>query len=207
MQAKVQKKHTGNGGLFIIASVIYAGLLILFLYQTWSFVNWLFPDDQSLMKMLTVLCFDVMALVWAIIDLFYMAASKASKTLVRWAWAISFIQSLLASIFYLVISSMFRFQITITPVYVNTGYGIVIFALTLQILFLTFWLYIEWNTRHPHQDAYLVDTEPLIEESASFAQTGDLVNPVENMSHSDIVEKNLNARIAELEKQLAAKNK
>lgn len=50
---------------------------------------------------------------------------------------------------------MFRFQIPITQQLVNIGYGITIGALTLNILFLTFWLYLEWSIRHPHEDEYL----------------------------------------------------
>ncbi len=156
-----KRKHTGNMGIYLIGGGIYVGLLILFGFQTWQFVDWLFPNDQMLMKLLTVLCFDVMALFWACADLFYRFASKSARTLVRWAWAISFILSLLASIFYLVIESMFRFQVTITQTTVNIGYGVTIFALTLNILFLTFWLYLEWSARHPQQDEY---AEPTPEE-------------------------------------------
>lgn len=151
-----QKKaaHTGNPGLFIVGSVIYLGLLILFGYQTWQFVDWLFPSDQILMKLLTVLCFDVMALFWACTDLFYRFKSRGAHTLVLWAWAVSFLLSLLASIFYLVIESMFRFQIALNEQTVDIGYGITIGALTLNILFLTFWLYLEWSERHPHRNEY-----------------------------------------------------
>lgn len=156
-QTTRKKKHTGNPGLFIVGGTIYLGLLILFGYQTWQFVDWLFPSDQMLMKLLTVLCFDVMALFWACVDLFYRFASRSAHTLVRWAWAISFILSLLASVFYLVIESMFRFQIPLNQQTVDIGYGITIGALTLNILFLTFWLYLEWSIRHPHEDEYLDD--------------------------------------------------
>lgn len=161
-----KRKHTGNMGIYLIGGGIYVGLLILFGFQTWQFVDWLFPNDQMLMKLLTVLCFDVMALFWACADLFYRFASRGARTLVRWAWAISFILSLLASIFYLVIESMFRFQITITETTVNIGYGVTIFALTLNILFLTFWLYLEWSARHPQEDEYVDAPQPLIRANA-----------------------------------------
>jgi len=157
MQKK--KAHTG-GALFYLGAAIYVGLLILFAFQTWFFVDWLFPGDQWIFKLLTVICFDVMAVFWAATDLFYHFAAKGARTLVRWAWAITFILSLLASIFYLVIESMFRFQVPITPTTVDIGYGVTIFALTLNIIFLTFWIYQEWNKRHPHQDEYGDEDEP-----------------------------------------------
>lgn len=168
-----KRTHTGNPVLFLIGSAIYVGLLILFGWQTWQFVDWLFPGDQLMMKLLTVLCFDVMALFWACADLFYRFATKGARTLVRSAWAVSFIFSLLASIFYLVIESMFRFQVTITPATVNIGYGITIFALTLNILFLTFWIYLEWSARHPHQDDYLDAQPPVLpSQDTALAQPG-----------------------------------
>lgn len=150
MSAVRQKRqHTGNDALFIILATVYVSVLILFGSQTWLFVSWLFPDTQLAMKLLTVLCFDVMALLWACVDLMYQFASKGARTVVRWAWAISFVLSLLASIFYLVLESMFRFSVTPTPEMVNTGYGITIFAITLTVIFLTWFLYLEWAIRHP----------------------------------------------------------
>src|SRR5258708_140317 len=92
MQRK--KAHTG-GALFYLGAAIYVGLIILFAWQTWAFVDWLFPSDQLLFKLLTVLCFDVMAVFWAATDLFYRFAVKGARTLVRWAWAISFVLSVL----------------------------------------------------------------------------------------------------------------
>src|SRR5205814_99846 len=80
--------------------------------------------------------------------------------------------SLLASIFYLVISSMFRFQIPITQQLVNIGYGITIGALTLNILFLTFWLYHEWSVRHPHPEEFL--DEAAEARTTVFAKTDSL---------------------------------
>lgn len=170
MQKK--KAHTGNAGLFVVVAIIYVGILLLFAWQTWSFVDWLFPSDQLLMKLLTVLCFDIMALIWACLDLFYHHATRGARTLIRWAWAISFILSLIASIFYLVLESILRFKLEITPVTVDIGYGVTIVAVTETVLFVTFWLYIEWSARHPHEDDFEYDFEkPAASTSVQFART------------------------------------
>lgn len=201
MQQK--RKHTGGMGLYLIGGGIYIGLLLLFGFQTWQFVDWLFPNDQLLMKILTVLCFDVMALFWACADLFYRFASRGARSLVRWAWAISFLLSLLASIFYLVIESMFRFQVTITQTTVNIGYGVTIFALTLNILFLTFWLYLEWAARHPQQDEYA-------EIDAAFARgefldtSGVKLPPLSRPSSTPVPHAEYQRRIDQLTDELAA---
>ncbi len=197
-----KRKHTGNMGIYLIGGGIYVGLLILFGFQTWQFVDWLFPNDQMLMKLLTVLCFDVMALFWACADLFYRFASKSARTLVRWAWAISFILSLLASIFYLVIESMFRFQVTITQTTVNIGYGVTIFALTLNILFLTFWLYLEWSARHPQQDEYADEQQPLTQQNAPATRLARETSVPSTNRQPDVEQ--LQAQLERLTGELAA---
>src|SRR5579875_3675574 len=156
----MKQSHTGGGALFLITAIIYGGLLILFGWQTWMFVSWLFPDDQLLMKCLTMLCFDVMALIWAVIDLFYAHATRGTRQIVRWGWAISFLLSLLASILYLVLQSYTRFDIAPSQDMVNIGYAITIVALTITVLLVTFWLYTEWSVRHPHTDDYLFEQLP-----------------------------------------------
>lgn len=154
-----KRRSTGNMGLFIVAAVIYGGILILFGWQTWGFVNWLFPNDQLLMKALTMLCFDIMALVWAVIDLFYHHATRGTRALVRWGWGISFFLSFVASILYLVLESFTRFAITPNQAMVNTGYTVTIVAITVTMLLITFWLYHEWSVRHPHTDDYEYEFE------------------------------------------------
>lgn len=141
--------HTGGDSLFIIMATIYIGVLLLFASQTWFFVNWLFPGSQILMKLLTVLCFDIMAFLWACVDLFYRFASRGAKTVVRFAWAISFLLSLLASIFYLILESMLRFNVEITEDMINIGYGVTIISVSLTVIFVTWFLYLEWSVRHP----------------------------------------------------------
>jgi len=172
-------RHTGNTGLFIVVAVVYTGILILFGWQTWGFVNWLFPSDQLLMQVLTMLCFDVMAAIWAVIDLFYHHATRGSRSIVRWGWAISFILSLLASVLYLVIQSFTRFSVTPSASMVNTGYTVTIIAITLTMLLVTFWLYSEWSVRHPHADDFVYEYERP-RESVTLPQTGTIVQPVSN---------------------------
>src|SRR5579859_8087059 len=100
----------------IIAGAIYVGLLIYFGWQTWEFVTWLFPQDQLAMKCLSLLSFDIMAFLWACIDLFDRKKNEPHKPMVLWAWGISFALSLLASVLYLVIANMLRFNVPM-----NTG--------------------------------------------------------------------------------------
>lgn len=156
---------TGSNGFFIIASVLYLAFLGLFLWQTAQFVNWLFPSDQVIYKVITVTTFDVMAILWACIDTFYRFATKGSHNLVKWAWGISFIASLVASVFYMVLQSMTRLNFIPSEAWIDVGYTIVILVTVLQILFLTFFIRQEWMIRHPKTNDYEYDriaVEPII---------------------------------------------
>lgn len=170
MQGVRRLPHTGNNLLFILFAVVYVALLILFASQTWLFINWLFPPDQLVMKALTLLTFDGMAALWAVGDLFYKFASPGAKTIVRTAWAISFLLSMLATIFYLVLESMLRFNIAITPDTVNVGYGVTITAVTLNVLFVTFFLYLEWRARHPEEYEFAQPTQHIWRSDAGQAE-------------------------------------
>jgi hypothetical protein len=146
--------HTGNSALFIILALAYLGLLILFGIQTWLFVDWLFPSDQLLMKILTVISFDFMAVLWASLESFYIFVDRASHSLVKWAWGFTFLLSLIASVLYMVLQSMFRFHIGVSQDLINLAYGITITALVFNIICITFFIRHEWMIRHPRLYEY-----------------------------------------------------
>jgi len=142
----------------MVISLAYIALLLLFGWQTWEFVNFLFPDDQLLMKLLTVFSFDVMALIWGCAHIFYRFAHPHAKTAVGWGWAITNILSLVATILYMVIQSMFRFHVVVSTDVVNFGYGVTITALVFNLAMIAVFLYKEIATRFPNEDEFeLVD--------------------------------------------------
>lgn len=159
MATVTRSEHTGGNGLFIIGTVFYMSFIGLFLWQTAAFVSWLFPQDQILYRIITVSVFDIMALFWAVVDTFYRFATRVSHNLVKWAWAISFVAAMLASIFYMALQSMTRLNFQPDGTWVNTGYCIVIAVTVLQILFLTFFIRIEWMKRHPRVNDYEYDVQ------------------------------------------------
>ena len=150
---QVERKHS-NIGLFIVIAIAYIALLLLFGWQTWEFVNVLFPDDQLLMKLLTVFSFDVMALIFGAAHLFYRFAHPHAKTAVGWGWAITNLLSLVATIIYMVIQSMFRFRVAVSTDVVNFGYGVTIAALVFDLSMIAIFLYSEISTRFPNEDEF-----------------------------------------------------
>jgi hypothetical protein len=145
--ARRHQYHAPTSSLLLILGTAYIGLLLLFAWQTWEFVNWLFPDDELTFRILTFVCFDVMAFLWAICDLFYHFTDYAARTLVRWGWGITFTLSLVASVLFLSIQGFFRFHLQISVDMLNVGYGVSIVALVFNILILTGFLYREVTAR------------------------------------------------------------
>ncbi len=150
---EIEEPEEGLNWIFwIIGGGLYVALTIYFAYQTWTFVDWLFPDDQIIMKALTLISFDVMSVFWGCLDLFYKFASPGAKMWVRVSWIVTFILSSIASILYLVVESVFRFHLSVSPATLNTGYIISIIAVVYNIIALVMWVYLEYTWRHPRQD-------------------------------------------------------
>ncbi len=163
-----QQYHASTSSLRIVVWGAYGAMLLLFAWQTWEFVNWLFPDDELIFRILTFICFDVMALVWGLTDLTYRFTDYAARTIVRWGWIVTFILSLVASILYLVIQGFFRFHLSISVDMLNIGYGVSIVALVYNILILTAFLYREESARakaklaHQHYVRRKTATNPVM---------------------------------------------
>lgn len=146
--------HMGEPITFTIASIFLLGFTGLFAWQTWQFVDFLFPSDAILMKILTLLSFDVMLLVYGSLDLFYPFVTSVSHNLIKVGWSVAGLLSIITTILFFSISSMLRFQIVITQSMVNWGYVIVTISVVVNMIILTFWWRIEWVTRHPRSYEY-----------------------------------------------------
>src|SRR5712691_6026859 len=138
------RRRNANAPLLWGGLVLYGGLLLLFGVQTWLFVNWVFPDDQLLAKVLTLISFDVMALFWSLAHTFYSFKSHGAQWWVRIAWGLTFFLSLVASILYLIIQFYFRFHLAVDQTWVSVGYAVSIVALVANILALMAWLILEY---------------------------------------------------------------
>lgn len=149
-----RRASSWNSPIMWAGVAIYTAMLILFGWQTWQFVNWLFPDDQLLAKILTMTSFDILAAFWAVVHTFYRFASRGAKIWVQIAWALTFVLSLVASVLYLVIQFYFRFNLAVSPAMINIGYAVSILALVFNILSLMAWLILEHQKRHPRQDEF-----------------------------------------------------
>jgi len=158
MSKAVKQSTSWNGPILALCAIIYIALLVLFAWQTWQFVVWLFPDDALLFRILTLLSFDILAAIWAGVHTFYHFGSRPAKTWVQICWAVTFIFSLVASVLYLVLLGFFRFHIAVTSAMVDVGYAVCIFSLVLNILGLMAYLILEYRAAHPRVDLFEQET-------------------------------------------------
>jgi len=143
--AATRPYNSWNSPILLGFLLVYAGLLMLFGWQTWQFVSWLFPADQLIFKILTLFSFDILAALWAIAHTFYRFASRGAKKWVQIAWGLTFFLSLVASVLYLVIQAYFRFHLSLAPETVNFSYAITIFALVASVLYLVIQAYFRFH--------------------------------------------------------------
>lgn len=132
-----QKRRIGViGWLFILAfAVLFTAAVFVFAWQTWEFVNFLLPQENWLMKYLAVGNFDVMSLVWMLGELILMRwLTHASRVTMSLAGGIDFFLSTCATIIQLTIISSLRFDTAISPVLIYVAYGIIAFALVVNLI-------------------------------------------------------------------------
>ena len=135
--------HAPTSSLFVIVWIAGVSLLILFAWQTWEFVNYLFPDDEVLYRFLTFACFDIMALIWGCLDMFARIIDPRARNVVRAGWIVTYLLSGIATVLYMSIQGYFRFHLQITPDMLNIGYTVSIFALVFNAAIFTSFVYIE----------------------------------------------------------------
>lgn len=158
----MKRKHTGNIIMFVIMTVFMLIFVGTMAYQTWAFVDWLMPKDALVMKLLTLLTFDIAATIWTAVDVFYPYATRGSMYAARSAMVIDYGLAVITTAFYFTLAYIFRFHIGFADVLVIAMYVIAIFSTVLNaILTIVFWS-IEWGAYHPKE--YLFDE---LEASAS----------------------------------------
>ncbi len=165
-------RHTGNPYIYGIMILGVVGLSFYSGYQTWGCVNWLYPSDQDQMKFITVFSFDGCAFLWAVAHLFYVCASRSTKNIINAALSIDFVLSASATVLYIMVSNVFRYHGVVPVSYVQCAETLSVIALMGNILFLSFFVSIEWKLRHPDEDTYL--DEKSMQMSNSFSQIGTL---------------------------------
>lgn len=148
-----------RGILFIIVCIVQVGLLLLFAYQTWEFVNILFPDDLLVMRLLTVFSVDGLAALWASLMWFYSFAHPSAKTVAKVGKWIDYTLSAAISITFMVMTYTFRYFHVTDLTWVQVGSVCSIAALILNVVLVFVFLDKEIGTRWPAEDEYEIVNE------------------------------------------------
>lgn len=129
----------------IALALLFLGAVIFFGFQTWGFVNWLFPDDGLMMKILAVVNFDLFSYVWLSVGLFLARwIQPMSRTLAVIAGVVTFLLSLGCSIIQIMIGNAERFGTNTNMDFVYTADAFIIVALVWNICTLLGLIHIQW---------------------------------------------------------------
>lgn len=155
------------GWLFILAfAVLFTAAIFVFAWQTWEFVNFLLPSENWLMKYLAVGNFDIMSLVWMLGELvLFHWLTDASRVTMGLAGGIDFFLSTCATVIQLTVISSLRFGTPINPVLIYVAYGIIAFALVVNLISFIIVIRSQW---------------PYIIGEKSFDEDGDRAPQPEN---------------------------
>ncbi len=121
----------------IVGIIALLAAMIGFAIQTWELVDWLFPAENFLMKVITVIVFDGFSAGWASAEVFYPFRRSNNKHLANGMWLIDFFLSMLATVLQMFLSSAFRFKIDVPFAVDLTAYALVTIAFAANIVVLT----------------------------------------------------------------------
>lgn len=148
-----------NDKIFGFISFLYLGILLYFGFQTYYFVNWLFPQDNLLVKIATIVTFDGMAFVWSVACTFYRFHSKNARWWVTVGWFGTFLLSCGATICYYTVENLFRFKLEPSQDMITWGYVLTLLAVLFNILVFVRYFQLEWSHMHPHMDIWEVNEQ------------------------------------------------
>jgi hypothetical protein len=96
--------------MFVITALALVGIGVM-ASQTWLFIDFLMPHDAIVLKVLTLSMFDIAALAWTIINVFYDPPTRGFDLAVKSGMTIDFILATITTVFYCVIAYVLRFSV------------------------------------------------------------------------------------------------
>ena len=118
----------------IVGVTLLVLLTVVFAAQTWDLINRLFPDQNILIKVISVFSIDGCYAVWALLKMLYRFSKPISKSLAKtMSWS-AFALSCTASVLDLILSSTDILPHKIDPTYFVAAFIIVIVAFVGNII-------------------------------------------------------------------------
>jgi len=196
MSTTVPRKKLGAVAwtLILVLAALFVSAVALFAWQTWEFVNFLLPQENWLMKYLAVANFDVMSLIWLLGELILRPwLTHETKTTMSIAGGIDFLLSTLATVIQLTVVASLRFSSDINPILIYVAYGVIAFALVVNIISFIIVIRIQWPyiigdkvLLQPGPHGGIHQPAPAMQHQ-SFAQTAPVAPPVTVMPVSEQV--------------------
>lgn len=121
----------------VLGFLLKMALLVFLLWsgwQTWLFVNWVFPEEEIGFRALGMINFDIMAFFWLSLATFYRFWHYRSRTLVLIAAGITGTLSVIASFIMMSIQGFYRFHLPVSTDIYNISVWACLAALFVNLL-------------------------------------------------------------------------
>lgn len=154
-----KRSSTGAFWMRLIVIGVYIAAVIAFAIQTWNLVDTILPADNQFMKVATVVCLDVMSIIFALTEMVYPFYSRAAKQLAMGMWLITFIGALFASIIYMYLSSIHVINGVLDMHVLVWAYGIIVFVMAADVLAITVGIRMEYGAYEMRERGEEVHTD------------------------------------------------
>lgn len=131
------RRHDYHAPTSILGFLLKTAVLLFLCWsgwQTWLFVNWVFPEEELGFRILGMVNFDIMAFFWLAVGTFYRFWHHQSKTWVLIAAGITGTLSVVASFIMMSIQGFYRFHLPVTPEMYNISVWACLAALFVNLL-------------------------------------------------------------------------
>ncbi len=184
--ARTNRKTTGQWLIPVIFGLVYVCILGVFAVQTYFLVDWLFPEQNYFMKIVTVFSFDGVALLCALAEAFYSFRSRRAHQKVRVAWGVSFVGSCLCTAVWMILSASTKMDFPVPGWVLDWSYVIVTAVFITVIVLATFAAMGEWRALHPLLDYEDDEDEDLFDASQPKAIAAGPSNKFEDMDTGEL---------------------
>lgn len=139
----------GGWWIRLLGVIVYILVIVAYAVQTLELVQWLFPDGNWFMQIITVFVCDGCATGYAMAEMFYRFRLRRSKQLTFGMWIVTFVLSTAATVIQMYLSSTHNIPHVIDPNIITLAYGLIIVAFVVNIISITVIIRMEYGASQP----------------------------------------------------------
>lgn len=176
-----------------VMNVILRGFLLVAIGTmamfTWLFVDWVFPPEQFILKLLVLLFFDIAAAFWGAMDMWGQPATEETHTIIKSGIVVGVLLSISTTLAYILLGYATRF----TPIIPLPQLALImdfVLAFAVAFNFIMLGLYVQKENEIRHPRSYLYSSPKNEVYVASQTAVIEELKPVNNPPQIEAVSTN-----------------